>query len=241
MFVPIWPPLPPKLLLMRKSCTVEYPFNIPNATFFYRASSAIYYLFKHLGNVAPGPVLVPDFHSGNEVAAIRASGMRLETYPVGTDLMVDLEALRRLCLLHRPRAVVFIHILGFPQPIEEILRMRDELDFTIVEDCAHALYGEYGGRPMGSFGEYGIFCPYKTLPVPNGGVLVQGQGSQTEPNPPEFVQGEFLPVASRTASMMADWISTRIDWFGLAIERVRPAIRGMLDSISVRRLGIGEM
>jgi hypothetical protein len=56
--------------------TLAFPFDVPDALRFYRARNAIYYLFKALadhrtagGCLAPLKVLVPDYNSGNEVAA----------------------------------------------------------------------------------------------------------------------------------------------------------------------------
>ncbi len=62
----------------------------------------------------------------------------------------------------------------------------------LVEDCALSLFSEADGKPLGAFGDYSVFCLYKTLPVPNGGVLVEngkalpeltGSGSGTVPPP----------------------------------------------------------
>ena len=38
---------------------------------------------------------------------------------------------------------------------------------------ALSLLSEPDGEPLGSFGDWSIFCLYKTLPVPNGALLVQ--------------------------------------------------------------------
>jgi dTDP-4-amino-4,6-dideoxygalactose transaminase len=240
-FVPAWPPLPPSLLFHRRKVAAQFPFTVSEAEYFFRASNAIYYLFRDLLGGSNDIVLVPDFHSGNEIAAIRATGFRPVAYPIGADLYADIPALRRLCIQHRPRAVLLIHTLGIPQDIDQFLQLRDEHGFVLVEDCAHALYGEFQGKPLGSFGDYAIFCPYKTLPVPNGGVLVRNRPLLSELSDIEFVNSGFISVSCRTASMVMDWVSSRVDWFGLAIERVRPLVRVLLDTFVGRRLGVGEM
>ena len=48
-----------------------------------------------------------------------------------------------------------------------------EQGLVLVEDCALALLSEAEGGPLGSFGDYAVFCLYKTLPVLDGGLLVQ--------------------------------------------------------------------
>src|SRR6185295_8963011 len=39
-------------------------------------------------------------------------------------------------------------------------------------DCAHALYSRLGDRSLGTFGDIAIFSPWKSLPLPDGGLLV---------------------------------------------------------------------
>jgi len=241
MFVPAWPPLPPSLLFRLRKRAVHFPFTDEDAEYFFRASNAIYYLFSELRSSEGQIVLVPDFHSGNEVAAIRAAGFRPVAYPILGDLGADMPRLRILCDQYRPSAVLLIHTLGMPQDIDEFLKLREEYRFLLIEDCAHALYGQWQGRPLGSFGDYAIFCPYKTLPVPNGGVLVKNKSMSSEFSEREFVNSEFVSVSFRTASMLMDWTSSRVDWFGLTAERIRPLVRKLFDRMLGRRLGIGEM
>ncbi len=79
------------------------------------ARSGIYHLFRTL-NLKPGDkVLVPDYHSGNEVAAIRAAGASVVFYPIKRNLEPDLEALTRLAA-QGARVIYVIHYLGWPQP-----------------------------------------------------------------------------------------------------------------------------
>jgi dTDP-4-amino-4,6-dideoxygalactose transaminase len=241
MFVPAWPPLPPSLLFRRRKRAVQFPFTDEDAEYFFRASNAIYYLFIELRSSEGQIVLVPDFHSGNEIAAIRAAGFRPVAYPILGDLGADMPRLRILCDQYRPSAVLLIHTLGMPQDIDEFLKLREEYRFLLIEDCAHALYGQWQGRPLGSFGDYAIFCPYKTLPVPNGGVLVKNKSMSSEFSERDFVNSEFISVSFRTASMLMDWTSSRVDWFGLTAERIRPLVRKLFDRMLGRRLGIGEM
>ena len=74
-----------------------FPFDTESLAFF-RARNAIYYLFMALKSLRPRlSVLVPDYHSGNEVLALRAAGATVQFYPIGRDLQPDLDAVRWLC------------------------------------------------------------------------------------------------------------------------------------------------
>src|SRR6266542_3288162 len=151
-----------------------FPFNAPRALRFYRARNAIYYLFRELCATTPGlTVLAPDYYSGNEILAIRAAGAAIRYYPIGRDMRLDLETVTRFCDVHNPDVLYVIHYLGWAQPMPALVNLCRQRGILLVEDCALALLSELDGRPLGSFGDWSVFCLYKTLPVPNGAVLVQ--------------------------------------------------------------------
>jgi hypothetical protein len=47
----------------------------------------------------------------------------------------------------------------------------------LIEDCAHALLSSHKGQSLGSDGDISIFSLLKTLPVPNGGILLLNNGN----------------------------------------------------------------
>jgi dTDP-4-amino-4,6-dideoxygalactose transaminase len=168
-YIPAWPALAPwDLLRFGRPRAASPPFDARRSRWFYRASNAIYHLTKAL-ELGPGDVvLAPDWHSGNEVWAMRAAGARVVYYPIRRNREPDLVELARLCRVYRPRVLYVIHFMGWPQPMDELLSMPRGPDTVVVEDCALSLYAHYRGRPVGTFGDYAVYCPYKTLPMPNG-------------------------------------------------------------------------
>ncbi|MEO1017697.1 MAG: DegT/DnrJ/EryC1/StrS family aminotransferase [Pseudomonadota bacterium] len=54
-------------------------------------------------------------------------------------------------------AVLATHIHGLSCEIEEIQRICENAGVALIEDCAQCLGGTIGGRPVGSFGDVGIF------------------------------------------------------------------------------------
>src|SRR5262245_45056304 len=120
MFVPAWQGLSPRYLLrQRPQSTLPFPFDSPKSTYFYRASSALYHLFRSLPLPEGATALVPDYHSGNEVWAVRAAGVPVRFYPIRKDLRPDLDALERLCTPN-VRVLLLVHYLGWPQPMQEV-------------------------------------------------------------------------------------------------------------------------
>ncbi|MBL8491689.1 MAG: DegT/DnrJ/EryC1/StrS family aminotransferase, partial [Rhodocyclaceae bacterium] len=90
---------------------------------------------------------------------------------VGPDLQADLDHVRDLC--RRPAAALFVtHFFGFPQPLDELGAIARERGTLLIEDAAHGLFSATpDGSPLGSIGDMAIFSPWKSLPVPDGGLL----------------------------------------------------------------------
>jgi len=116
-------------------------------------------------------VLVPDYHGGNEIAALRAAGARLIFYRVDRFMQPDLDQIERLS--PGARCLYVIHYLGWPQPMHAIRDLCRERGLFLIEDCALSFLSTTDEGPLGRLGDFSIFCLYKTLPVPNGGLLVQ--------------------------------------------------------------------
>ena len=68
----------------------------------------------------------------------------------------------------RTRAVVPVHFAGRPCDMEALLRVADDHDLAVIEDCAHAIETEYHGRKAGTFGDFGCFSFYVTKNVVTG-------------------------------------------------------------------------
>ena len=157
------------------SGATPFPFNAPHRLQYYRARNAIYHLFRALLEANPSlTVLAPDYYSGNEIMAIRAAGARIHYCPVGPDMQWDPAEVERLCRLHTPDLLYVIHFVGWPQPMAELTELCRRREMLLVEDCALSLLSETeDGRALGTFGQWSVFCLYKTLPLPNGALLVQ--------------------------------------------------------------------
>lgn len=54
-------------------------------------------------------------------------------------------------------AIMLVHLLGNPAPMDEIMDLCQEHDLKLIEDCAEAHGAEFKGQKVGSFGEIGTF------------------------------------------------------------------------------------
>ena len=153
------------------------------------------HLFDALRSLTPRlHVLVPDYNSGNEVLALRAAGATLHFYRIGRDMQPDLDDIQRLCREHDPEVLYVIHYLGWPQPLLPLQQLCLDRSMLLVEDCALSLLSQPDGRPLGSTGDWSIFCLYKTLPLPHGGVLAWNLDAAGLPPEPAVPDGKSTAV-----------------------------------------------
>ncbi|HOO50938.1 MAG TPA: DegT/DnrJ/EryC1/StrS family aminotransferase, partial [Alphaproteobacteria bacterium] len=153
------------------SQSLRFPFNAQRGFYFFSARYALAGGIQALGIKAGDNVLLPSYSCGVEIDPFIYYGIHPRFYRIGYDLKADLDDLRQR-LTSRVKAVLVTHFLGFPQPIEDIRRICEEKKVFLIEDCAHALLSCHETRTLGTFGDIAIFSLLKTLPVPNGGLLV---------------------------------------------------------------------
>jgi dTDP-4-amino-4,6-dideoxygalactose transaminase len=75
----------------------------------------------------------------------------------------------------RTKAIVAVHLAGWPCEMEPISRLARSRGIKLIEDCAQAHGATYGGSPVGSFGDAAAFsfCQDKIITTGGeGGMLV---------------------------------------------------------------------
>ena len=68
-------------------------------------------------------------------------------------------------LTHRTKAVVCVHLAGWPCDMDPIMNLARKHDLKVIEDCAQAHGAKYKGRNVGSIGHVGAwsFCQDKIM------------------------------------------------------------------------------
>jgi dTDP-4-amino-4,6-dideoxygalactose transaminase len=241
MYISSWPGLTPYEFLQGHSDGLPYPLNAANRLSFCVARSGIYHLFRALEFKKGEIVLVPDYHSGNEVSAIRAAGATIVYYPILRNLEPDMDVLARLVATLNPRVIYVIHYLGWPQPMKEIAALCRERGSILIEDCALSLLSKPDGKPLGATGDYSVFCLYKTLPVPNGGLLVQNRNILGELAGLELQRCPQTTAIGRSAELALEAVRSRADLIGKALFGIKRSLGKMLRAADVRQVPIGNI
>jgi len=224
------------------SATPPFPFNVPDRMPFYRARNAIYHLFRAL--LARNPqltVLAPDYNSGNEILAITAAGATIHYCPVGADMQMDPAIVERYCDDHHPDLLYVIHYCGWAQPMPALLDVCRRREMLLVEDCALSLLSESHGQPLGSFGDWSVFCLYKTLPLPNGALLVQNTTRLESLDRLHLRNAGSASVLGRTAELVVQRIRGRSNGVGAALAMVKRGMGRAAGALEVERANVGDI
>ncbi len=81
----------------------------------------------------------------------------------------------RAALTPRTRAIVAVHLAGWPCPMDQIMALAAERGLVVIEDCAQAHGATWRGKPVGAFGHAAAFsfCQDKIITTGGeGGMLV---------------------------------------------------------------------
>ena len=74
----------------------------------------------------------------------------------------------------KPKAIILVHLYGYPAKLDEILAISNKYEIPVVEDAAEALGSAYKGRPLGTFGDIAIysFNGNKIITTSSGGAIL---------------------------------------------------------------------
>jgi dTDP-4-amino-4,6-dideoxygalactose transaminase len=125
-------------------------------------------------DIQPGDeVIVPSFTFVSTANAFVSRGARPVFADVRTDTLNLDESRLDSLISPRTKAIVPVHYAGVACALDEITAIAAARGVTVVEDCAHALFGRYRGRQLGRFGRLAAFSFHETknLSCGEGGAL----------------------------------------------------------------------
>lgn len=98
--------------------------------------------------------------------------------PVFADIDLDSQNITaqtiQAVLSPRTKAIVCVHLAGWPCDMDPIMELAHQHDLFVIEDCAQAHGAHYKGRPVGGIGHVGAwsFCQDKIMTTGGEGGMV---------------------------------------------------------------------
>lgn len=133
-------------------------------------------LALHALGVGPGDeVIVPSRTFIATASCVAACGARPVCADVDRDSQTITAATIEPCLTPRTKAVIPVHLAGWPCDMDPILDLAERRGIAVIEDCAQAHGAAYKGRRVGSLGDAAAFsfCQDKIITTGGeGGMLV---------------------------------------------------------------------
>ncbi len=68
----------------------------------------------------------------------------------------------------KTKAIIIVHMAGYPCRMNEILEITKKYNLVIIEDCAHAIGTKFNNKHVGNFGITGNFSFYPTKQITTG-------------------------------------------------------------------------
>jgi dTDP-4-amino-4,6-dideoxygalactose transaminase len=149
-------------------CNCNYGVALSNGTLALEAA------FYALGLGKGDEVIVTSRTFIASVSSIVISGAT----PVFADVDTDSQNITAetifAVLTPRTRAIVCVHLAGWPCDMDEIMVLANEHNLYVIEDCAQAHGAIYKGRPVGSIGHVAAwsFCQDKIISTGGEGGMV---------------------------------------------------------------------
>ena len=153
---------------LRKICTREYALAFNNCT------AALITGMKSLG-IGPGDdVIVQSLVHSADPNSIAATGAN----PIFADvnkgsMCLSVEEIEKV-KTSNTKAILYVSLYGNAYELEEIENYCKNENLLFINDCAPALFGQYKGKPIASYGDFSAlsFFADKTITTGEGGMLL---------------------------------------------------------------------
>ena len=88
--------------------------------------------------------------------------------------LLELAIKERIALNKKPKAIIIVHLYGMPAKMSQIMHIANTYDIPVIEDAAEALGSTYNSKPLGTFGDFGVysFNGNKIITTSGGGALI---------------------------------------------------------------------
>lgn len=76
------------------------------------------------------------------------------------NLGLDIKHLKQIIKEENPSAIILVHVLGYPNHMNEIIELCKENNILLIEDTCESIGSSYEGNKLGTFGDLSTFSFY---------------------------------------------------------------------------------
>jgi len=130
-------------------------------------TAALHSVLMALGMKPGDEVIIPSFTFVATANVVLASGAKPVFVDTGDDYNMDPKEFRR-AITRKTKAVIPVHVFGYPADMDEIREVADSKSVRIIEDAAESMGATYKGTQTGRLSAAGCFSMYATKVVTSG-------------------------------------------------------------------------
>lgn len=130
--------------------------GVKHAVSFNSGRSSLIAILSALELEKNSEILLQAFTCNAAANPIIWSGCRPVYVDCNNNLNIDIEDLKKK-ITPKTKAVMVQHTFGLPADMDEIIQICRDNKLILIEDCAHSLGAEIGGRKVGTFGQAAFF------------------------------------------------------------------------------------
>ena len=143
-------------------------FGAERAFAFWKGRVALYAILKAMG-IGPGDeIIVPGYTCVMNVNPIKYLGAKpvyVDIEPATFNIDVNLLGDK---ITPRTKVIIAQHTYGYPCDMDAIMKIADQKDICVIEDCCLALGSKYKGQMVGTFGKAAYFSSQWNKPYTTG-------------------------------------------------------------------------
>jgi CDP-6-deoxy-D-xylo-4-hexulose-3-dehydrase len=76
------------------------------------------------------------------------------------NLGLDINNLKKIIKNEEPSAIILVHVLGFPNHMDEIIELCEKNNILLIEDTCESMGSKYNGKSLGTLGDLSTFSFY---------------------------------------------------------------------------------
>lgn len=137
-------------------------------------TTGLQFALQALGIGCGAEVITVSYTFVGTLNAIRHAGARPVLVDIDSHTLNIDPGLIEAAITPRTRAVMLVHLFGRPAEIDAVLAVCKRHRLALIEDACEAPGALYRGRPVGGFGDAGVFGFYPNKPIAagEGGMIV---------------------------------------------------------------------